>query len=156
MLASVHIASMEAWPEAAEHHVSKALEATQVALSIDASHCPSLVDRAEAHAAAAKLARSSAGGAASEAQEHWVAACRDYQAALRQPAALGSCSERCTVRYNYACALAQCGERDAAVQVLLFIGRKDSSALSGAARDVDLDLLRGVPQLRAVFAQSAV
>lgn len=145
----MHVASAEAWPEEAQQHISKALEASELALSIDASHGPSLVTRAEVHAAAAKLARSC--GAGAKAPEHFAAACQDYEAALRRPTALGSCSERCTVRYNYACVLAQCGRLEGAVQVLVFAVRKDRSALSDAVSDADLDALRGVPECSALL-----
>jgi hypothetical protein len=155
VLASVYIALAEctAGSAAALDAIAGALDAVAKALDIDRSHPPSLVIKAEALAAAAKLAASRGSQHVSEAGARWAAARDTYREALRKPKQLGACSERCVVRYNYACALSECGEVAEAVAVLHGVAEKDQGVLVGAAQDGDLTRVLQEPSFVKLAAQ---
>lgn len=149
VLAAVNIALAEASPAAAAAtRCEEAQRAVVAALAIDAGHVPSLLLQAEVHAAAAKVA----GRSGLDATPHWHATRDAYRVVLQNPTKLGSCSERCTIRYNYACALSMCGEVDEAVDVLLSVAGKDPSALQGAASDSELAAIVSHPRLAPLLS----
>ncbi len=77
------------------------------ALRLSRGNADAQVGVAETRLAQARAA--AAAGDASSAAAAAAGAADAYAAALAQPAALGTVSERLDVQYNFACAAAQCG-----------------------------------------------
>ena len=145
VLASVHLAWAELVPaQEAAKAVAAALQAVQQGLDIDRSHAPTVLLKAEAHTAAAKVASKLGGGHEAEAAEQWVKACQTYRTFASQGSQQlkGAHSERIVVRYNFACALSNCGHIANALQVLEYLAQCGPEALRGAAEDEDLANLR--------------
>jgi hypothetical protein len=152
VLASVQLARAERQhPQHACESVLAAQHAAQLALAIDRGHGAALVTKAEAHTAAARLTSQLGPDYAADATQQWQLARDTYRAALHKPRRLGSCSERCTVRYNYACVLAWCQEESEALAVLLDVAARSAAALKGAAEDADLALLTDDPEFLALM-----
>ena len=158
VLASAHLALAEhaASPQEAAACVTKAIAVADQAVNIDRGHAQSLVAKAEAHAAAGQCAAKLGPEHAAEAAAQWANTRNMYREALHKPKKLGACSERCTVRYNYACALCACGEFDEAMKVLRFVAERDLSALQGAGADAELAALHPNPAFVALVQKADV
>ena len=156
VLASAHLALAEhaASPQEAAACVIKAIASADKAVNIDRGHAQSLVVKAESHAAAGQCAAKLGPEHAKEAAAQWVQTRNVYREALHKPRKLGACSERCTVRYNYACALCACGELDEAMKVLHFVAERDLSALQGAEADAELTALHPNPAFVALVQKA--
>jgi hypothetical protein len=152
VLCSVQLAIAEECPDKAEVAIAKAFEACKLALSIDASHAPTLLNLAETHVAAAKHAENH-GGDSQNVGFHWAAASKQYEHVLASATASGSCSERCTWRYNWACVLSRIGKLDEACRELELVSQKDARALQGAAEDNDFANLRKLPRFGDLVKQ---
>lgn len=86
---------------------------------------------------------------------HWESTRKCYEKVLAAPQKLGSCSERCTVRYNYACALAMGGRRQEAVGLLQWIAQKHPEGLAGAESDAELRCLWDLHEFKALIPASS-
>lgn len=161
--------SAATWQEAA----AAALVASDAALNIDRGHVNAHVVRAEVHALHAKLLQcfesttsqakgSSLGAQTSDSgtgnsgisemcRRHWQSCIECYEKVLTAPQKLGSCSERCTVRYNYACALAMHGRTQEAVAMLQKIAQKHPESLVGAHADSQLAVLWHLQEFKALI-----
>jgi hypothetical protein len=102
------------------------------ALRINASCTEALVGLAEAHL---QLARLMVGEAAAQ---HWGEAASAYQVALTRPEGLGKFEDRCDVRYNLACCLAQCGRTEEARALLQQLQAAGAVSAADVAQDPDL------------------
>ena len=157
-LASAHLAQAE---HATSHGdacaaVESALAAVARAQQIDCAHGPTLVQLAEAHAAAAKCAAADGRSTAAQVSSHRQRCRAAYADALHKPKKLGSCSERCTIRYNFACALCACGEEAEALAMLKAVAAQHPMALRESANDPDLQFVDGAlaAQLRSLCAEA--
>ena len=108
------------------------------ALRIKATSSEALVGLAESHV---QLARLASGGEA--AAHHWSEAAAAYQVALRWPEGLGRFEDRCDVRYNLACCLAQLpGRQGEARELLQQLQAAGAVTAAEVAADRDLAALR--------------
>lgn len=105
------------------------------ALRINAACPEGLVGAAEAHVQLARLA----GG--SVAAQHWAEAAAAYAAALAKPQGLGKWEDRCDVRYNYACCLAQLGRAEEAATLLRQLVAAGAVTAADIRQDADLAVL---------------
>jgi tetratricopeptide (TPR) repeat protein len=154
--AAANSSTASTWQDAA----AAALSACDAALNIDQTHVKAQLVKAEAHALYAQLFECSkkhtleAKGAQSEhgmARLHWEAAVECYEKVLGEPQKLGSCSERISVRYNCACALAMVGRTQEATGLLQMIAQKNPEGLAGADKDVQLHNLWDLQEFRTLM-----
>ncbi|KAL6757494.1 hypothetical protein V8C86DRAFT_3135512 [Haematococcus lacustris] len=112
------------------------------ALHLHRSHPQALVGSAEVQVLLARQADTHAAAA-----HHWQSAVQGFRTALAAPQLLGSFQDRCDVRYNLACALAQAGhtaEAAGLIKQLMACGGVESAAvaadtdLSGVAAELQL------------------
>ena len=132
------------------------------------SHIGAHVVKAEVHAVHAKLCDSCHGSnlnahtngagevhtthcSCQQCALHWQNTRMCYEKVLEAPQQLGSCSERYTVRYNYACALAMSGGRQEALGLLQGVAGKHPEALAGADRDAELRNLWNSHEFQALL-----
>ncbi len=105
------------------------------ALRINATCTDALVGVAEAHVQLARLA----GASEAAAQlHHWREAAGAYQAALVRPEGLGNWEDRCNVRYNLACCLAQSGRAEKAAELLRQLLAAGAVAAAELGQDTDI------------------
>jgi hypothetical protein len=149
--------STKTWQEAA----TAALSACDAALQIDQNHVKAHVAKAEIHALYAKLFECSKTSSleTNRTQEdndvcrsHWEASLQCYEKVFSQPKKLGSCGERCAIRYNCACALAMVGRQHEAMGLLQMIAQKHPEGLAGADTDVQLSSLWSSQEFRTLLS----
>jgi tetratricopeptide (TPR) repeat protein len=112
------------------------------ALRINANQSDAIVGIAEAQTQQAKIAQ--AAGNAEMAAASWTAAIAAYMKALATPEALGNLSERCNIRYNFACCLVKCGRLPEAVHLLSQLMAAGVVSKADVAQDPDLEPIRGM------------
>jgi hypothetical protein len=112
------------------------------ALHINSGHTDAIVGVAEAQTQQAKIAQ--AAGNAEIAAAAWTAATAAYMKALATPEALGNLSERCNIRYNFACCLVKCGRLPEAVHLLGQLMAAGLVSAADVAQDPDLEPIRGM------------
>ncbi len=112
------------------------------ALRINANQTDAIVGVAEAQTQQAKIAQAAGNGDLMSAS--WTAATAAYMKALATPDALGNLSERCNIRYNFACCLVKCGRLAEAVHLLSQLMAAGLVSAADVAQDADLVPLRGM------------
>jgi tetratricopeptide (TPR) repeat protein len=128
---------------AAHTAVQQALEeGYNGALRINATQTDAIVGVAEAQTQQAKIAH--AAGNAALASMSWTAATAAYMKALATPEALGNLSERCNIRYNFACCLVKCGRLPEAVHLVSQLMAAGLVSAADVAQDPDLEPIRGM------------
>lgn len=111
-------------------------EGFHAAAHINCRNVDALVGTAETRVQMARVAL--AAGNPTAATNHYHRALESYQAALAQPQALGSFSERCNVRYNAACCLVGAGRLEEAVAMITALIAVGGVGREEALEDPDL------------------
>ena len=127
-------------PNSVEEAIELALrDGFGAALQIDSLNSAAHVGKAETHLLAARCALSLRSN--DVAQAHLVTSLKSFKQALSQPCKLGSFSDRCAVRHNYACALTLSGRSDEAAAILRTLLTTGGGTLDEMKSDEDLAIL---------------
>ena len=139
--------------EAMQHLQLALTQGYQAALHISASCTEALLGVGEVHNKMGKLC---AQHASSDADLHFQESATAYERALRDSTTLGSFSERCEARYNYACVLSLCRRFTEAVAVLTDLLKQQGVTEHDLTSDPDFADIRHLPPFQHLIEQARV